>query len=227
MATSFPVTKTPLIIPGLMGWYDASTTPTGSVASWSDKSGNNFHAVQVTGSKQPTCTANQQAGKNTLVFDGARTLQVPAGLLVVTLGASTMYAVANSSIDNTVQRISRFTGASGNYGLSYNSVAGEILFAHGNSTPRSFNGTTKSNYNLIVGRNSGTTQAISVNGAAEVTNALGSDFTADISGWIGATLGTSQFLTGNIAELIIYQGSHSAAQMLTVNRYLSNKWGTL
>jgi hypothetical protein len=68
----------PLDLPDLKAWYDASdaTTITGavSVSQWNDKSGNSYNLTQATGVKQPTTNSVTQNGKNVISFDGGDTL---------------------------------------------------------------------------------------------------------------------------------------------------------
>jgi hypothetical protein len=63
----------PLDLPGLVAWYDASDTSSiteagGLVSQWDDKSGNGFHIVQATGSQQPTTGSHTMNSLNTLYF---------------------------------------------------------------------------------------------------------------------------------------------------------------
>ena len=57
-------------------WLDAADTSTitqslGDVSQWDDKSGNNRHAVQATGTAQPSATANTINSKTVITFDGS------------------------------------------------------------------------------------------------------------------------------------------------------------
>ena len=61
-------------VPNLLAWYRADTTTNagGFVSQLTDKSGNGFHFVQATGSKQPALVASgsDPNGKDCVVFDG-------------------------------------------------------------------------------------------------------------------------------------------------------------
>jgi hypothetical protein len=66
---------TPLELPGLAGWWDASDTSTitassGSVSQWNDKSSNGRNVSQGSGAAQPTTGASTRNGLNVLDFDG-------------------------------------------------------------------------------------------------------------------------------------------------------------
>lgn len=65
----------PLDLPSLVAWYDASDTATitssgGAVSQWDDKSGNGYHLTQATGAMKPTTGSTTQNGLNTVSFDG-------------------------------------------------------------------------------------------------------------------------------------------------------------
>lgn len=70
-----PVPFTPLDIPDLKAWYDAADTGSisisgSAVTQWNDKSGNNYHLSQATGTKQPQSGTTTLNGKNVITFDG-------------------------------------------------------------------------------------------------------------------------------------------------------------
>lgn len=219
------------VIPRKLAWYDALGLPTGALAFWPDKSGNgNDTQVQGTGTARATVTANQLNGRPTVLFDGGDQYQLPSAVTRMTQGANTLIALANSTDDTTVQRIvriNRLAATAGALGLAYSNVSGQVIYVHG-GTNLVVSGVTKSNYNLFACRHAnGIAQAVSVNGAAESTDALGYDFEVDTGGWIGATLGTSQWLTGGIAELRIYDYALSYAELRRELADIAQRWGGL
>lgn len=61
-------------------WYDASDASTiteaaGRVSQWNDKSGNNYHMTQATGTNQPYTGSRTFNGKNVLDFQGGQFMQ--------------------------------------------------------------------------------------------------------------------------------------------------------
>ena len=209
-------------------WYDAFTTAAGVVNSWADKSGNGNHATQGTGSKQPTCTASQQAGKNGLIFDNGDTLVLPSGLFTIPNGANTLFAVAKLASEAAVtDRIIELSEAgSPRWNLLYLTTAGQIQFLSrtGNSLSVVSTGNTNTNTNIIMGRRSGTTQAIAINNGTETADTNGANESGCDAGYIGSRLDTDGYLNGTIFEILIYNRSLSAAEIIRINRYLSNKW---
>ena len=191
----------PPAIQGLQLWLDAADTTTitqssGSVSQWNDKSGNGNDVTQGTADNQPTTNASTQNGKNIIDFDGNDILDLPSGLFGIPNSNNTMFVVANTPLDTTFQRVVNFEDGGGSIlRMSFSSVSGTV--SYGGSTPINFSGVTKANMNIIRGRISGTTQAISVNGQAEQSNTSYTQ-TAAISGVIGGSNPSSQTLTGSI-----------------------------
>lgn len=88
----------PLSLPNLVGWYDASvassiTASGGAVSQWNDLSGHNFHLTQGTGSLQPLTGSLTQNSKNVIKFDGVDDKMSNATSTAVTSTNCTLYTV--------------------------------------------------------------------------------------------------------------------------------------
>lgn len=99
---------TPAQIPSLLAWHDASDLTTitesgGLVSQWDDKSGNNYHISQATGSLQPTLVTNQFGGKAAIQFDGVDDYltTTAAGIAGAADGVKTMTLFTVADIINT------------------------------------------------------------------------------------------------------------------------------
>lgn len=215
-------------------WFDAADTNTitsnvGAVSQWNDKSGNASNATQGTGSAQPGTGVVTQNGKNVLTFDGGDTLILPAATYTIPNANNTLFVVSSTSLPGTQERvIGMAETASGRWHFQYPSAAASVSYLSSTSSGVDItisSGVTKSNYNIFTCFKSGTTQSISYNGATAVTNASGANESGIDSATIGSELGTVLFLTGAIAEIIVYSRALSTAEINQVNRYLSNKWG--
>ena len=226
---------TPQSLGDLSLWLDASDLSTitesgGSVSQWGDKSLNGNDVTQGSGSKQPTTDASTQNGKNVLDFDGSDTLSMPSALFAIPNGSNTIFVVCKTTLTTTVQRIINLTDAGGGtrYEMEYPVDAGEVHFQNRNSFDAfrvAITGITETNFNILRGRRSSTTQAISANGGAESTNTSGEDVSDINQADIGSRRDTDGYLTGSIAEIIIYSRSLSAPEISKIENYLSNKWG--
>ena len=214
----------------LSAWYDFTSSAYLTLLSTAitqalDRSGNGNHtAEQGTGTLRPTFTSNQKNGLPAAVFDGGDSLTLPAALNSIPNGDNTTFVVSTTSIDNSVQRlVSIGTAANGRYNVSFNSSANTIQFANNVNVYTS--PVTKTNYNILMGRLSGVNQYVAFNNSTAATNASGAYNSDSDLGTIGSTREISQFLTGGIAEILIYNRSLTAAEILQVNRYFSNKYG--
>ena len=225
---------TPTDLSNLSVWYDATDfnfiTKDGSnlVSSWGDKSGGGNNAT-ATGGDRPLLQANEQNSLPTINFDATDQMDLPSGLFSVPNGNSTLFIVSQraSESGNLEAVFSLSDGTALDYFLVYATAAGTVTYKSRDGAAGSLSsaGHTLTNYNILRGRRSGTTQALAVNGATEVTNASGVSSAGIDSGDIGAGNADNFLLTGNIGEIILYNTSLSAANILLVETYLANKWG--
>lgn len=224
----------PRKISSLVAWYDASDITTitkdGSdlVSAWNDKSGNAYH-LSAAGGARPTWVNTQLNNRPTLDFNGSsNTFALPSGLYGIPNGSNTVFAVCKTDVNNALQVIVGLSEAGlARWDIRYTANAGEILFLSRTTTT---NGVTKSSvsdtsYGLLMGRRSGTTQAIAFNSSSETTNSNGADENGCNAGYVGSFLGSSFFLNGQIAEILIFNASLSAGNITLMNTYLSKKWG--
>lgn len=224
----------PAAVGDLVAWYDFSDSAALTLASTAitqalDLSGRGNHtAVQGTGTSRPAFAANQQNGLAMATFDGGDQLLFPQAVLDVAAGNNTIFAVANrTSEDGSNDGIfSVGTGTTNYLMIFYPGTAGQVqyrsrVFGAGGVIST---GNTNTNVNIITGRREGTTQAVSVNGGAEVTDANGGDAPTKDAGQLGNTL-NGLFLTGRLGELFFYNRSLASAEMIAVRAYLSTKWG--
>ena len=219
--------------PDLKLWldaYDASTiTESGlAVSQWNDKSGQGNHATQGTGSAQPTYAPNTLNGKAVLTFDGGDFLDIPSGLYTIPNGDNTVFVVSKRNTETGSQeQLLTFvqTGVAARLGIQYPATAGRVSYFNqfnGGTAPEN-TGNTNTNYQILTGFRSGTTQSISVNGNTAVSNADATSSALTDVIYLGSSQGIL-YLTGGIAEVLIYARALSAAEIIMVNTYLSRKW---
>lgn len=221
-------------ISNLLVWYDFSesaylTLVSTAITQALDRSGNGNHtSVQGTSTKRPTWAAAQKNGRSTATFDGGDTLACPSALYAVPNGANTIFMVAkrNTEAGTAVYPFNISTGGVQRYYLRFNSVAGQVLFLNAAAGSGAVTATgTNTNYQILMGRRSGTTQACAVNNGAEATNTSGTNVTDADGAYIGSLADTGNYLIGGIGEILIYTKSLSTAEIAAVNNYLSKKWG--
>src|SRR5690606_3185951 len=99
----------------------------GAVSGWNDKSGNNYHLTQATGSKRPITGTEIIHGLNVLHFDGSKVLEAPSALYGIAETDNTLFVVL--ALDNLLSDQRPIAGAISNgatrYGLLFNVTAGE------------------------------------------------------------------------------------------------------
>lgn len=221
-------------ISGLELWLDAADTATitghpGAVSQWDDKSGNGRDVTQGTGSAQPASGTNTLNSLNVITTDGSDTMLIPSGIDFVANGPNTRFVLCRrASEDASNDNIFTITqGGPARVSLQYSSTSGRISFVHNTSNALTFsNGNTNTNFQVIMGRRSGTTQALAVDGGTEATNTTATNVTSITDRDLFALNQISSFLTGDMAEALLYSQSLSAGEISEiVDIYMTEKWG--
>ncbi len=215
-------------------WLDAADIRTiiknGSnlVSQWNDKSGNANHAT-ATGTLRPTWTDNQLNSKAVLDFNGSNVLVLPSSIYSLANGANTIFAVCKTDDDSSLQLIFGLAEAGiTRLDLRYKATAGEIYYQSRNNQTLGVTktGVTDTTYGVVMGRRSGTTQAIAYDGSFEATNTSGVDEPDIDAASIGAFNETTTFaLNGQIAEIIAFNASLSTLNITNILNYFTTKWG--
>tara|TARA_R110000868_G_C10684566_1_gene747762 strand:- start:132 stop:842 length:711 start_codon:yes stop_codon:yes gene_type:complete len=206
-------------------WLDASDSSTlfnattgGSlpadgqaIARWEDKSGNNRHVAQATGSHQPLRKTAIQNGKDVVRFDGANDRLDFSG--ISSASPWTLYAIyhkygsffALMGDDVSSAAINDFSN-----GAIYSSASDNTYV--GCASPAGFN---------LVTVNKGATFKQYVNGSYS-NNDSGSSPCGSTFSTLG--LAGGNFSGGDLCELLFFQSSHSNTDRATVEAYLNAKW---
>lgn len=234
-----PVGFSPLQLPGLKFWLDASQisglNDGDPVATWSDASGLNNHATQATGSKQPTYKVAIVNGRPVVRFDGvddALTLTLALGLRDTLL----VFAVFATSANTTRQTLIGQNDAAGAFLLDINlNSSGPTAPSRGaiiNGTIIAYASVTASAnvFEIIAYRRSGAgsgTHLIARNGVSQaLTNDSATNFTADGTADIGRRLvAGGQQLAGDIHALIACNAAPSLTQLAQLTGYYSTRTG--
>lgn len=231
LLAALPVTN------GLVTHLDASTitgiADGGSVSTWADLSGLGYDATQGTSSKRPTYVASNPAYKGlaTVSFDGiddtlamgiSSTGHIPADSTVFIVGN---YDVANSSTFASMMNVSSATR------YKFYLDGGYWRWIAGNSY---YNGICTSSidtnihiYGLVADYSTAVTPYVTgfLDGdEVNTTTNLGSGHTDPLGNlWLGSA-GTSSFLTGDVAEVIIYNRPLTSTEIADVTAYLGAKY---
>lgn len=223
-------------VAGLWGWWkgaDLTGADGAAVSQWSDVSGNSRHFVQATGANQPVKKTAIVNGHDVLRFDGSNDFMLytgtvageanPSDLTIFVVGKTTDQASSHTPL------ASRDGGANG-WLMRYSTSGG--LFGHLGATPNVTNTFTSTNWNIFqvvrtalscrVGVNGtmGSATAISAYPGASTALALGGE---DSSG-PNTVAPNSNFMFGDIAEVIIYSTAVSDSDRDALETYLGNKY---
>lgn len=219
-------------LPNLKLWLDAAdvvtiTESSGAVSQWDDKSGQGNHVTQGTGSAQPSTGVATLGGRNVISFGGNDYFNLPSGVFSSVAADNTVFVVAKRASETGSFEVVMNMRDSGlnKWLVLYSSVAGYIDFRNNNSgaSSQAKTGATNTNHQVIRGRKEGALKAVTYNREAESTNSLATNVTVT-SGYIGSLTGGSNFLTGEIAEIVLFDRSLSVAEYQQVTDYLAAKW---
>lgn len=219
----FVIEKPPLTLSPVV-WFSAVDTPLGSVASWTDKSGNGRHATQIGAGFQPICAANLQAGKNGLQFSRASGTYLTSTFGFTTSSNCTIFLVAKlTTLTSAGTNDLLFDGidVSNRQALVVSDSLGKFTWGSNTATA----GATSDTNIHIHTMQGGTTGQYRIDGTAQFTNT-----NVGTQGVAGLTI-NSRYTVGNKAnvymfELIYYNYKLSASKIVYIERYLANCWGT-
>lgn len=246
-------TTLPNQIPNLNLWYDASVSnvlyiqnssggaPTDgqAIQKLIDKQGNGRDVNQNTGNRQPTWQASQQNGLGAVLFDGNNDVMTlnPIGSWALSLSGQTTYVVLKPSSLTGIPRVMQTnTGGyqffwdtywgieagggrakSANAGNTTNYVYMGQIF---DGTQTDANTTTQNNKRLKF-RINGVEQALTF--SANVGTATSGAANALFVG--GDSQPVANPFHGYIAEIMIWTRTLTFTEQLSVENYLSDKWG--
>ncbi len=220
-----PKDFSPLDLDNCDVWLDAAdydtVTLTGAnlLNGWADKAQDNDASAA---SIQPTWIPSMQNGYGIVRFNNAQSMTISGSTIFDLLnGDYTIFIVSKQNVGVVTDYLLSFS-----YGVLQN---GFVRYQNSSVAvgdyPVEYSGAPSANFEIVRARREGVTQAITINGATETTNLLGSnptDPTDTVN--IGSLAGLFDFLTADIAEIIIYSRSLLEEESYKVETYLTDKW---
>ena len=219
-------------------WLDASdassfTLSGSSVSQWNDKSGNNNHAVQGTGGKQPTYSAND------VDFDGGDIMSInndPFNGFQNPSIITVFHRDAGSSWNNSTVSWGGETGTDNGWCLrQYSGTATSVSFTlrDTSSGDRNVDVLTLNTDSLlsayrkssttIITRHNGTEQEnTGSTGTIDYTNSDGYSGIGGVYNGVGSIYGG--YFNGSIKDIVVADGL-SDSEVEKVEGYMAHKWG--
>jgi hypothetical protein len=224
----------PLTIPGLAVWLDASdastlfqasngTTPATAdgdvVGYWGDKSSNGRHPIQATTANKPLLKLATQNGRNVVRFDGIDDyLQVAFAALPQ---PNTVFLVLKSS-GAAFRRFTDGTAAGDRCVIFYDTGPGALAMFSG--TTVSVPAVSVANCSLLTVLFSGANSTTRANGILAASGNTGTNSLGGLTLAIDYNL-VSYPANVDFSELIIVNGAITDANRNAVEQYLVSKWG--
>lgn len=229
----------PTLISGLELWLDSSDPSTlyqssgGSLASadgdpvgqWRDKSGIGNHALQSDGTKKPSLKASVLNGKNAIRFDGTNDF-LNGNLTSISTNSFSAFMVYRKLSPASVQ----VALASGNGLLQYLTLNGQVIDGYSSGDdyiyPNAHRGIKISNNQtsgfVLMEQIGGSTVSMFKNGASSSSNTV-TNYSAT-NFYISSFTGSSNFYSGDFAEILIYSQNISSSDRQLIESYLNAKW---
>lgn len=212
-----------------VNWYRADqgvqvvSPGNNNVAQWNDLSGNSNHLIQATAANQPTHkTKNVGYGKQqTINFNGSSSFLKNQFQQI--LGNNISYVLCgNQNGSGTLQYFFNFSGAS-----ITNVNSSGVLWAASNSSLNISTFTVDTGEaNMLAMTYAGSTTAFLYDQQStnSVTGATGTNGGGTAFLYVGQNGSGAQWLSGDIAELIIYPVALTQAQVLQLFTYMGQRY---
>lgn len=216
----------PSDVAGLTAWYDPSDTATiteasGSVSQIDDKSGNDYHLVQVTGADQPITGTRTINSLNGLDFQGSQELTNSSFDTTFGQGDCTIFIVVQED--------------TASYGWPYIAGTRVGLSLLGTNSLRAVHNTAftlntltitrDTNVHILGTTRSGTDHGAFIDGVVDTLDNTAVNVSTDFLRIGAENAGGGNGMDAIIGEALFYKGSVSDADKNLIGNYLADKWG--
>lgn len=210
--------------PGSQLWLRADvgvTVNITNVSAWADQSGSGRHAVMDTAARQPAYTLNALNSKPVIRFNGAQSLALTS---TVDPSMFTIFVVGkNNNPTESFGMILGPGGTSANNQIRWENGSQALVVGTGNNLPATTAsiGNTRT-YHALSLRYDGTALRIFRDGRLISTRAMTTNGPLTLAS-VGAYY-SSAFLTGDLAEILVYPTALADVDRATTDSYLRTKY---
>ena len=204
------------------------------VTTWADRSGQGNHATQSTTAAKPLFKTGIAGGRPVVRFDGVDDYLTVANEPTFDLSTFPIFVVGKASNDGGT-----FLGKVTFAGLVTDNDRRKIqvrrasstqfvLYSGSDSANKASGTVTWTSFNVLTAVFRGATDyTLALNGAASdfATPTLDAATFNNASAIIGAATSGAEFLTGDIAEIVVYNRALSATERKAVEFYLGSRYG--
>lgn len=220
-----------VLLPGIMLWLRADmgvSTSSGKVTRWDDQSGRGYSAVQTVTTSQPQMASSSLNGWPMIRFTSTSSSLLTLNSthssgLNPTSGKIHALAVVKRSSGTAAARILSKYGSSTGYALGFASGTAPSSVINGNGVTSS---KLLDTYGIVESVYDQTQNQVRVfdqpGGAATYSAAIATNST--LVG-IGGDAGGGNYLDGDIAEILVYDGVLTSTQSQAIRSYLTGKYG--
>lgn len=220
------------VVAGESAYTDAGTTQATngqSVQQWSDLSGNGDHLTQTTSDRRPLLTTGIGSINNhaALTFDGSNDLL--DGAMGGTFTNTSLFVIGNFSVaDQTTFDYMINIGSDYTDGVSLGRNTSERYYSYTEGSTRS-GPVLNTDYMMFHQYFTGSApyHFLRINGSTQTVGSPSAQINIGSNIRIGAMLFSSgvHYLTGNVAEVILYDTDLNTTQRILVENYLDAKYG--
>jgi hypothetical protein len=235
-----------LPVPGAALWLDASQqntlftdagvtpvkTSSGAIYQWSDLSGNNRHAIQVTSGNRPTwlSPSNGRNGYGIMSFNGSS--QYFAATMPAFADGYTVYCVFKHS-GGASESIYGLNPGTNNIAMitPYLQTTSFGVSQWGQAVTGTSTATAGTVYGCVIkydgSHTTGNFLVRASNATADVTGTMTQNLYTPAAGTanIGRLPNATQYFSATLMEFIIFSSQRSTADDTAMKNYLANKWG--
>ncbi len=222
-------------LPNLQLWLDAADVATiaessGAVSQWDDKSGQENHAMQGTGSAQPTTSASSLAGRNVIDFTTNDYLTIASFTSIMSLSSAfSTFMVFRLNVDDVSPKTLLASSVSGSDRTIMQVDNRSLTCGTYNGSSWEFNSTSfteTANAHLVQMNNSSSNSITPYLDRTELTATIETPASSDTAATrIGARTNGSFNFEGSIAEVLVFSRELESAESAQLNQYLASKWG--